>query len=334
MNNYCNDNIVKLSKRIMKDFSVVTENKFSIDNLFSHNGKYIFLATGGSYIASVFCAKIINLYYGIFVNTMYPRDFLYTNYDFIDKVFIFSYSGHTSDLVEAVKFVPKEKIFVITKGQIDDIINAYNIKRENVISYYNDDNDCEGGFLTFEASIFSPMLLLNRINNKCNVKLLDRLIQKWDLYFDNIFKSKRKQLLKMFSNTSIVNIFSGDMTQVSALDVENKLTDSGICNCILHEKKNFSHGRYVIYENQINKYNIYFKRKEVDLYEKKLLQYLNDDFTLIIESEYNDILCEFDLLISSMILINHIGKLLNIDPSIGTTKFSGDELYKYIGSLK
>ena len=99
----------------------------------------------------------------------------------------------------------------------------------------------------------------------------------------------------------------------------------------MHEKKNFSHGRYVLYEKQEERYNIYFKRKNVDQYEIELLNYLKKDYNIIIESEFNDILCEFDLLVASMILIKYIGDIVGIDPSFPTNLFSGDKLYKYTG---
>ena len=43
MNSYCDDNITKLSERIKRDFSLVSETKFPIDKWFYPKGKYIFL---------------------------------------------------------------------------------------------------------------------------------------------------------------------------------------------------------------------------------------------------------------------------------------------------
>ena len=53
----------------------------------------------------------------------------------------------------------------------------------------------------------------------------------------------------------------GDYSYTGALDLESKLTESGLFNIILHEKKNFSHGRFINYENMNNKNNIYFCQK-------------------------------------------------------------------------
>ena len=99
------------------------------------------------------------------------------------------------------------------------------------------------------------------------------------------------------------NIFTGDFTESASIDLESKIVESGIYNCLIHEKKNFSHGRFINYEHLSHNKNIYFKQKNTSLYEEKLLEYLEKDQNLIIESRYDGILCEYDLLIASQYLI-------------------------------
>ena len=43
------------------------------------------------------------------------------------------------------------------------------------------------------------------------------------------------------------------MLTTACYDLESKIIESGIANCIIHEKKNFSHGRFVNYENLNNR---------------------------------------------------------------------------------
>lgn len=325
MNKYCNDNIDKLVSRVRNDFKYLKTN-IKLNELFNKDGKYIFIATGSTYIVSLFWAKIVNIEYKCFTKAMLPRDFIYSNNDNIDKIFVFSYSGFTKDILEAIKKIPREKLIIVTKGDIKLIKESYNVDEANVISYHS--TDIENGFINFEASIFPCMLLLGSIKNTVDIELLKRLVDKWNNYFNKLFDDN--DLGNFFKSN--VNIFCGDMAVIGALDIENKLVESGICSCTLHEKKNFSHGRYVLFENRVNN-NIYFKRKDVDKYENILLEYLKDDNIIIIESEYSNYLCEFDLLVASMILIRYIGDLLNIDPSNPTTLFSGKKLYEYSGNL-
>lgn len=137
----------------------------------------------------------------------------------------------------------------------------------------------------------------------------------------------------MFCIGNLLNIFTGDNTTSACTDIESKFIESGIFNCIIHEKKNFSHGRFINYENLNNQNNIYFKQKSNNKYEDILLDYLKDGNNLIIESKYDDILCEFDLLIASQFLIYYIGKYLNIDVSKPKYSENSMNLYFYKGDM-
>ena len=114
--------------------------------------------------------------------------------------------------------------------------------------------------------------------------------------------------------------------------MESKIIESGIFNCIIHEKKNFSHGRFINFENLNNKISIYFKQKFTSKYEKELLKYLDDNCVLI-ESNYDGLLAEFDLLIASQFIIYYIGKILDID--VSKPKYTDDamKIYFYKGDL-
>ena len=121
-------------------------------------------------------------------------------------------------------------------------------------------------------------------------------------------------------------------TDSACYDLESKFIESGIINCIIHEKKNFSHGRFVNYENLMNNYSIYFKQNKTSKYEEELLDYLGNN-NIVIESAYNGILAEFDLLIASQYIIYYFGKYLDID--VSKPKYSNDamKIYFYKGDL-
>ena len=133
---------------------------------------------------------------------------------------------------------------------------------------------------------------------------------------------------------STFNIFTGDFAESASTDLESKIIESGIFNCIIHEKKNFSHGRFINYEHLSTKKNIYFKSKNTSLYESKLLEYLKDDQNIIIESKYYGILCEYDLLIASQYFMYYIANFLDIDISKPTYSEENDmKLFFYKGKL-
>ena len=99
-----------------------------------------------------------------------------------------------------------------------------------------------------------------------------------------------------------------------------------------HEKKNFSHGRFINYENLKNNFSIYFKQQATSPYEIELLKYLETN-CLLIESRYNGILAEFDLLIASQFIIYYIGKVLDIDVSKPKYSEAAMKIYFYKGKL-
>ena len=153
----------------------------------------------------------------------------------------------------------------------------------------------------------------------------------WKDFFEKKFKNFN--IKNMFTKGNLINMFSGDYTTCACCDTESKIIESGIINCIVHEKKNFSHGRFINYENLNNKNSIYFKQNKTNDFEKELLNYLKNGNNLIIESNYNGILCEFDLLIASQLLIYYIGKSLDIDVSKPNYSEEAMKIYFYKGEL-
>ena len=131
--------------------------------------------------------------------------------------------------------------------------------------------------------------------NEENLRKLDNVREMIPLTFDPVFKglfSRNLEILKEFLKEGVgFNIFTGDFTEAASSDLESKIIESGIYNCLIHEKKNFSHGRFINYEHFSHNKNIYFKQKNTSLYEEKLLKYLEKDQNLIIESRYDVILC-------------------------------------------
>ena len=147
------------------------------------------------------------------------------------------------------------------------------------------------------------------------------------------FKENKKMLKEFLKEGNGFNIFTGDFTESASSDLESKIVESGIYNCLIHEKKNFSHGRFINYEHLSHNKNIYFKQKTTSLYETKLLEYLEKDENFIIESRFDGILCEYDLLIASQYLIYYISNFLNIDISKPAYNEDAMKIYFYKGEL-
>ena len=333
----CNININNLERRIINAIKSNAIKELKSIN-FNEKENYIFAGTGGSFAAAKFSSIIINEIYGSNTYALFPRDILYRNNEKIDKVILFSYSGTTSDLLEATSSFKSSKKFIITKGEKQKIVLKTRISKKNIISYRTGSNKGqERGFLSFEGAVAPAALFLKYYFIKHNEEMdlesfINQSINYWRVFFEEKFKNKN--IKEIFKVGNIINIFSGDYTSSASYDTESKFIESGIVNCLVHEKKNFSHGRFINYENLKNFNSIYFKQNKTDDYEKKLMNYIGQGTNLIIESQYNGILCEFDLLIASQFLIYFIGKTLNVDVSKPKYSEKAMDIYFYKGKLK
>lgn len=332
----CNININNLEPRIINALKSNATKKLNNIN-FKEEENYLFVASGGSFAAAKFASIITNEILGCNTYSLYPREVIYRNNKKIDKVILFSYSGTTKDLIESVKDFELNKKFIITKGEVEKVLTTTDFNKNNIISYRTNTNKGkERGFLSFEGALAPASIFMNyfykEIDPEFNTQtFINNSLNYWKDFFKKEFKNIN--IKNMFTQGNLINIFSGDYTTSACCDTESKIIESGIINCIVHEKKNFSHGRFINYENLNNKNSIYFKQNKTNDFEKELLNYLKNGNNLIIESNYNGILCEFDLLIASQLLIYYIGKSLDIDVSKPKYSEEAMKIYFYKGEL-
>ena len=327
----CNININNLESRVINAINSNAYDKL-LDINFDNSKSYLFIGTGGSFAGASFASTVINELYGASTYSLYPRDALYRNNINIDKAFLFSYSGTTNDLIQSVKDFNKNDVYVITKGQTQNIVTKTGILKNNIITYRTSTNKGkERGFLSFEGALAPAALFMKLYLQKINSDIdINNFIKDSMSYWSNkVQKEIDKNFIESAINhNKIINVFRGDYSNCASYDLESKLIESGIFNCIIHEKKNFSHGRFINFENMNNKCVIYFKQKTTSKYEEELLNYLGNKIA-IFESKYDGLLAEFDLLISSQFIIYQIGKLLDIDVSKPNYTDNAMKIYFY-----
>lgn len=330
----CNININNLETRIINAINSTAISKIkNID--FTGNDNCLFIGAGGSYAGTYFSAKVINLLYGCNTYSMYPRDVLYRNNKNINKVVLFSYSGTTNDIISSVKNLNKNNIYIITKGELQNIVLKTGILKKNIISYRTSTNKGkERGFLSFEGAVAPAAIFLRyyleMTNSDININdFIKESIKNWNT---KLKKNINIDFINLVKKSNLINLFRGDYADSACYDLESKIIESGIFNCIIHEKKNFSHGRFINYENLNNSCSIYFKQKTTTKYEQELLKYLNKK-CIVIESQYDGILAEFDLLIASQYIIYYVGKTMNIDVSKPKYSEEAMKIYFYKGDL-
>lgn len=333
----CNINVNNLEIRVI---NAINSNAYKkLKEIDFHKIKNsLFLGTGGSFSAAIFASKVINDLYGNNTISLLPRDAYYRNNSLVDSIFLFSYSGTTNDLFVSTASLDNKLKYVITKGEVGRIVTKTNISKDNIITYRTGTNKGkERGYLSFEGTLAPSSLFLKLYFDIKGLENIDNFIREsldyWKKYFNNYFNSNKEFLNKFFKPKNCFNIFIGDFTSVAGTDLESKIIESGIFNCLIHEKKNFSHGRFINYEHLSDKKNIYFRQKNITKYEEELLNYLEKDMNLVVESRYNGILCEYDLLVASQYLIYYISNHLDIDISKPTYSEEAMKIYFYKGEV-
>lgn len=331
----CNININNLESRVINAINSNAYDKL-LDINFDNSKSYLFIGTGGSFAGASFASTVINELYGASTYSLYPRDALYRNNINIDKAFLFSYSGTTNDLIQSVKDFDKNNVYVITKGQTQNIVTKTGIMKNNIITYRTSANKGkERGFLSFEGALAPAALFMKLYLQKTNSDInINNFIKDSMSYWSSQVQKEidKKFIESAINHNKIINVFRGDYSNCASYDLESKLIESGIFNSIIHEKKNFSHGRFINFENMNNKCVIYFKQKTTSKYEEELLNYLGNKIA-IFESKYDGLLAEFDLLIASQFIIYQIGKLLDIDVSKPNYTDNAMKIYFYKGQL-
>lgn len=325
-------NVSNLSKRIKSDFSSNAYNQVEkmINNL---KGNTIFCGTGGSYSASYFASKVVNATNGICTEANLPRDIIYKNIKDIKNIIAFSYSGTTNDIIETLNYGKDKNRYIITKG------NIVNDELE-VISYLNSKSKTgkEKGFLSIEGTIFPASLFakyfFNLQEREQNFEdfIQDRLIY-WRDYFKDYFKKNDMKVI--LNNRSILDVFCGDYTNTAAVDLESKIVETGIYRATFHEKKNFSHGRFISLEHYKPDAIIYIQTNDKSKYEEKLVEYLKSKgcSLILIKTPFNGLIGEFDLLLAMQFFIKNIADALDIDLSKPNYSEEAMDIYKYKGIL-
>ena len=337
--------IDKLEERVESALLAYNENsKAGIELLKdledNKNQKYICIGSGGSSIPSEYTKTIINNTFGVNIQTMFPKEYLETN---IEKymehlnLICFSYSGSSPEIVQLLNG-KYNNAYIVTKANEEDLKislkeNNVDISKVRIISY-NNGSSKERGFLSIEG-IIVPSLIIHMLVEKKNkediLELFKKQFEKQKEKVEKYFKENNEQLKKAFKKNNIIDIYYDNYTKPIMCDLESKIVETGIYRCTTHEKKNFSHGRFITLEKYPSDVQIYLKSKRDTKYDNELLKYLKiySKNLIILESDEEDDNGILELLIYSQLFIYEISKLLKKDLSNPDYSEDSMKIYRY-----
>ena len=173
-----------------------------------------------------------------------------------DVVIGISYSGKTPD-IKAVADACKMKKFPFVlltgtkKSELEDIY--YESEEIKVISYFNSEDSTgkEKGMISM-ASTLVPAVIFDD-NTICS----DPRYRHFETYEEFLEEGKKfvseldiPRIAASIKKHPVVHVFYEWVTMPTAADIESKFIEAGIANVVLHEKKNFSHGRSTVLYTQ------------------------------------------------------------------------------------
>lgn len=290
------------------------------------------------------------------LNQFEQMDIEYYKFEsFYDIVIGISYSGKTPDIMRVYELCEKlgMNFILVTKAEKKDMRNLYKSLNKEIISYFNpnDDTGNERGMISM-ASTYAPLTIFDDF-------MFSGIGRNQELFNAAMKKVKSfdiPRIAKSLKKTPIINVFYEYSTMPTAFDIESKFTESGIANVILHEKKNFSHGRYVSLYKLKAGLNINLTRnlcgwdsiegREIRSprteYDKLLKQFLKDVSTkkktpYIEIGTKSPISCNWNMEALAVIpyLLVEIGNAMSIDISKPLQPFPEEakDLYNYDGEI-
>jgi len=296
------DNFNLLTKRVLDSLDR-SDLEYIYSKLREIKGATILTGSGGSSVVSLYGSKVLERTNGIITTPLSPRDMLYKPIDNYENVISCSYSGNNFGV--ETSFNNNLNKYLLSTGRIDGVNNLTYVM------------DSERSFISLAATL-TPMAILLSYYLKGDTSVIKEILNS-SYQINNL-------------TGSVYEVMSGYESSVASKYLESTLTESGLGECIVHDKYDYCHGRSTIgYGKDTNL--IYFDGKtELD---KLLISLLKDRRITTIPYKYDDpLINEFYLTYQSMLLSYGIaleqGKGLSkvdYDPSIVK------KVYKYRGGM-
>jgi len=272
-----NKNVQNLFKRSIFN-NLLNSNIDFIKKIFSFNTNILIIGTGGSFASAIFIADFINLHSYNFAYAIKPSQATNNILSKFGVIIALSYSGSSPDIINLLKNIKKNNLYLLTLRKKESIVKNLSNKFIKVIAYndYLKVSSKEKGFLSFAGTITPIAFFVKSIQfSNDNVGWYNYLHEIF-LYWDNMFNAN-KEFITNFSQIKQIDIIYDEDSFPSAIDIESKFVESGLARATLHEKKDFSHGRFSLLHNSTSDLVIYLNQGKSD-YEVLLSNYLKKNY--------------------------------------------------------
>lgn len=295
------------------------------------DGTIYMVGTGGSYASALYAAETVNEYHPTSkAVACHPRDILISGLNKVTAVFLFSYSGSTKDIMNVYALCEERGVPVclVTKKQSTGFPE---LPSDSIISYSNSNSSTkERGFLSIAGTLIPMCVFAEAYYHEVDCAFRDFLKKCFSDRSEEFSRGIGYPILSAKGLT--IDIFSESGTSCAALDLESKFVESGLGRVVVHEKKDFSHGRFNILERIPPDFIVFLEARQ-GRYSKKLKEYLmrREIPMILLSTQYPGILGQLDLMIASQFFLKAVSKQANYDMSRPDYPQDAMTLYRYAG---
>lgn len=276
----------------------------------SLNNGILFAGFGASYNAAVYTYERYRIYFQKKLMFICTTEDILRYRDRSNLLVLFSYNVFGFDTLSLIKEYAADgsRIIIFTKAAnekiSEEIKNNVNIKILSYnISNSSYDNRVESNFVSFSSTLIPAVICEKTLpDSNISVQWFNSRWAYWCEYFESCFTNLT------IDSPLIVDAIYEITAESGVLDFESKTIESGIGRVTLHQKKNYSHGRFVSY-NAMPPDMIFAFFSQKDNYCKLLIEKLGKNVPVIIINGKSSL----DYLMASTILTIQLAIKLGIN---------------------
>jgi len=210
----------------------------------SLEGNVVFTGTGGSYIPALYAESILAKNKNVFPVAMDPGKLMSRDFNKIDHIVAFSYSGYTPSVAEVMKKAENKTVRTLMTRGDKKFIERYNFNEaDNFISYESD--------IAFEKSYvaMSPMFVPMSFFLRKDLELGKDEFMEYYKYIKAFGEEKVKEVFQnvdfqeILMKKKVIEVVRGQENATSANVFKMIMEEAGLAYTTIHEKYEYAHGR-------------------------------------------------------------------------------------------
>lgn len=312
-------NLALLSKRVF----FASERKHAIAQcreLLDTRGTAFVVGTGGSFPVAHFVATALNTEGQLFAQAVRPFDYIRTSRP-TDVVIVISYSGTTPDcgeVIDLAKRIGVARIALLTAASRPALASRLS-PTDMLVSYAGrvskGTSRLEGGFVSIAGTVSPCAIWTAAVVGQKAIATFAGAFARPDLAAAAAIET----VASAASSGDGLLAFGGGYATAAMLDIESKFAEANLGQVVLHESKDFSHGRFIsaLAKNRgRSPAAIVLSAGPLHAYERELVDALTGVLDVeVLQSEHVELLGSLELLMRVQQLVYRTGDIVGRDIS-------------------